>query len=1286
MSLPLSYLPQDRRRSLATGVPLPEYPEGAALFVDISGFTPLTEALAQAFGPRRGVDLLCQQINAVYEALIAIVEAYDGSVITFAGDAITCWFDNGYRVGSGTRRAVACAHEMQAVMAKFAALEHPAGGTLALTIKVGCASGRARRFSVGDPQFSQFDVLAGATVDRMAAAERLAHAGEVVVDRATLEVLGSPMVADWRSNGESEEGMAVLLPPHEAIAPRPALPAAEPWPQAETVLRAWLSPDIYPRLVAAEGDFFLELRPAVACFIHLVGLDYDHDADAPAKLDRYIRWAQSVLGRFAGTLLELIVGDKGCYLYATWGAPVMHEDAGQRAAYAALELRTPPPELAFMGDVQIGMSSGIMRVGAYGSRSRRSYGVLGDEVNVAARLMQAGDPGQILISGRIHTACAGQMLCEELPPATLKGKRQPVAVYRLIGARHIAAHMPEPVSAQAMVGRHAELATLTTLLSRAQRGSGQVVSVSGEAGMGKSRLAGELLRTAGRCRWTLFAGAAQSFGTTSGYLAWRSIWPAFLDIEPDMTPAQRLDQAAAALLRWVPAALDRLPLLAPLLDLDIADTPLTASMDEKLRKESREALLVEMVRSRASESPLLFLLEDAHWLDPLSYDLLQVLSRAISTSAVLILVTSRLVEGEQSRLAALLAGSQGTALTLGSLPPADAARLLSARMAQARPGMTISRALTLRVVDWAQGNPFYLEELLAYLLERTGAGENLDVDTEIELPDSIHALILSRLDQLHERAQLTLKVASVLGRMIRVAWLAGYQPILPSESDLQGDLEAIARLNLTLMDTPEPELVYLFRHLVTHEVIYTSLAESVRLHLHGQLASWLERAGSTDLDLLAYHYSRSANLEKRREYLRRAGDAALALWANGAAIDYYERLLTDLPADHPDQSDVAYALSEALHRTGAWDAAEARFAAALAAAQSPAARARAALGLGMLDGKRGQYDRAAGWLEQALGAYRTAGDQAGVAQSLVELGRLFWVQGVYDRAQEWLEAGWDSARAIGDRLTMGRVRFTLAILALRQGDVAAAQERLEESLATYEALGYREGVGAVLNSLGIVALEHGDIREARSRLEGSLALRRELGARWGQALTLGNLGLVAQAEGNWAEAERRHEESLALFQDLGDRVGMANTLQNLSFATLDQDRLDDARRHLTACLRLCRGLGAGTPTPAALLGAAAVLPAGPEAARVLGACVRILSDQGSAFEHLEQRILDATTARLQTALGPAAYAELFAAGGELGWEQAIDHALDLLAALGDLGQAETAPGVANLGGIEQPHP
>lgn len=282
MESPEAYIPIDRRFALAHGEVLPERTHGAALFADISGFTPLTDALVRSLGPQRGADELPRQLNHVYDALIAEVDRNHGSVIGFSGDAITCWFD-----GDDGQRAVACGFAMQAAMQRFAAVPIPDGTTVALSIKVAIASGPVRRFLVGDPKIQLLDVLAGKTVQRLAAAEHMARAGEVVLDPETDHALRDrSTVVDRRTDGVLDAPFAVLGQLSAGIAP-------QPWPEPRRLRRAlvrpWLLRPVYERMRGGNGEFLTELRPAVALFLRFGGIDYDADDAASAKLDRYIR-------------------------------------------------------------------------------------------------------------------------------------------------------------------------------------------------------------------------------------------------------------------------------------------------------------------------------------------------------------------------------------------------------------------------------------------------------------------------------------------------------------------------------------------------------------------------------------------------------------------------------------------------------------------------------------------------------------------------------------------------------------------------------------------------------------------------------------------------------------------------------------------------------------------------------------------------------------------------------------------------------------------------------------
>ncbi|MBA3531843.1 MAG: AAA family ATPase, partial [Ardenticatenales bacterium] len=824
---------------------------------DISGFTPLTEALAQALGPRRGAEELTQQLNLVYDALITEVDFHGGSVVGFAGDAITCWFaaDTG-------RRATACALALQEAMTRVATIVLPGGGQVELAMKVAVASGAIRRFVVGNPQQQLMDVLAGETLARMARAEHLAEPGEVLVDAPTAAALGNALVLhSWRSAEESDEHFAVIQGLTAPLSPSawPPLPS-----QAldEAQLRPWLLPTVYERLQGGQGEFLTELRPAVALFLRFAGLDYDTDEAAGEKLNAFVCWVQDILGRYGGSLIQLTIGEKGSYLYAAFGAPIAHEDDARRAVAAATELRVAPEVWPTIQQVQLGISLGTMRSGAYGSATRRSYGVLGDEVNLTARLMQHAAPGQVLASERVQQATAEHFIWRAETAIQVKGKRKAIPLFSLVQHRQQQAiQLQGPTYALPMVGREAELRLVLERLGQALTGQGQIVGITAEAGVGKSRLVAEIIHLANKHGLVGYGGECQSYGTNTPYLVWQPIWRAFFGIDLEAPLETQIHTLSEALDRLNPDLLPRLPLLGTVLALPIPDNELTRPLEPHLRKSSREALLLDCLKRRAATTPLLLVLEDLHWLDPLSHDLLEEVGRVIATLPVLLVLAYRPLELTRLQAPRLTRLPYFTELQLAEFTVVEAERLIEAKLAQldstqARVPPEVVEQLMVR----AQGNPFYIEELLNLLHDRGLDPHNAQLLSQTELPTSLHSLILSRIDQLSERQKITLKVASVIGRLFRAAWLYGYYPSLGEPGGVKADLEVLNRLELTPLDTPEPELTYIFKHIVTQEVAYESLAYATRALLHEQLAHYLEAQMEREahseayLDLLAYHY------------------------------------------------------------------------------------------------------------------------------------------------------------------------------------------------------------------------------------------------------------------------------------------------------------------------------------------------------------------------------------------------------------------------------------------------
>ena len=615
---------------------------GAALFADISGFTPLTEALVRELGPQRGAEELTRYLNLVYDALINEVHKWGGSAISFAGDAVTCWFD-----GDSGLHAAACALGMQQAMTAFSDVRTPFGSSVSLSMKASVAAGPARRFLVGDPQIRVIDALAGETLERLAAGEKLAERGEVILDPHVLEALGGEV--ELRETRQDEQGrsfglVTALRTPTEET----------PWPElasnclTEAAVRPWLLAPVYERLRSGMGDFLAEIRPTVAVFLRFSGIDYDSDETAGEKLNAFICRMQAVVEDYRGTLVDLNIGDKGSYIYINFGAPIAHEDNAARAASTALKLSALPDELPFIRPLQIGITQGRMRAGAYGGAMHRTYGVLGDAVNLAARLMMKCEPGQILVSRNAQAPIADQFAWELLPPVTVKGKSEPIEIAALSGTgAHPAMHLPQSAQFTPLVGRDAHLAQIEQSLERALQGEGQIISLVGEAGLGKSRLAAEAIHRAHGRGFTVYGGECESYGLNTSYLVWQPIWRALFGLEPDWPEARQIRALTSRVQAFDAALARRTPLLGAVLGLAIADNDLTRSFDAKLRKSSLETLLADVLAAMARDLPILLVLEDCQWLDSLSHDLLEVISRSIAGLPVLILLAYRPVELER---------------------------------------------------------------------------------------------------------------------------------------------------------------------------------------------------------------------------------------------------------------------------------------------------------------------------------------------------------------------------------------------------------------------------------------------------------------------------------------------------------------------------------------------------------------------------------------------------------------------------------------------------------------
>ena len=1187
-----------------------EYTDAVAIFADLAGFTPLAEALGQ-IGPE-GAEELTRILNEIFTPFIEQAHWWGGTVGKFAGDAISIFFTG----SDAPARALSCAMALHGHITRRSSAETKAG-TFRIQMKFGLAAGRMLQAVVGTEQQAAF-VFAGPPLDDAAEAEHHASPGEIVLHPTLQTCLRRGQAIYTPLDG----GYLLLQGLQEAAspAPLPPLPHTSDPPGAIQALRPFLPAPVYERLLAGGSLFVNEHRRVTVLFVHFDGIEY-LSPDGPQRLRQYSRRVIEITSRFGGYVRQIEMGDKGSKAIVIFGAPIAHENDEERALLCALALQKLPAEFDYVTAQCIGVNSGRAFAGNVGSTRRQEYTVLGDAVNLAARLMQAADQGQVLVNETTYRAVSHAFTWRALPPFRVKGKTEPVTAHELTG-RPVPhpSHLQPLRYALPMVGRQDELALLERLLRRVREtGEGHTIGLTAEAGMGKSRLAAEVIARALEMGFIGLGGNGVSHGATIPYLAWRPILRALLGLE-GFTSAQQIEAARRRLAEIHPDLATRLPLLGDALGLEIPDNEITASFDAELRRESLFALVADLVRHSAASAPLLLVLEDAHWLDDLSRDLAQSLAYAITDLPVLFLTVYRPPEIERRPPLWTTPPPAFTEIRLKPFSLQESAELIRLKLA----GRALPPAVVEQIEQRAQGNPFFVDEFINLIQDRGIDLEDPQALAALEIPQSLEALVISRMDQLSERTKMTLRVASVIGRLFRARWLLAIYPVEIQQELLQGDLEHLDRADLIRLDRPEPELEYLFKHAITQEVAYETLTFATRRTLHERVAEYIELTYSGDLrawyGILAYHYRQAERPGREFTYVRLAAQEAARQSAYRQAAIFYQRAIELMDAHRfgtPQEAfDLRLHLFEQYEVLGEHKRLPALAEALVALAEhldSPRL-VKAQIRQGTAKMRTGYVKEAVPFFESAAALARRAGDHHGLIEALLYRGRAYFDVGDYEHGKamlrrviqeggeaEWRQRakacqvlGWiaydegdyeqteqywrhslELARAHGHKPMEALVLSNLGVLYGTLNYVEKGIQHIKEGQAIAVQIGYKDGEAEGWARLGGAWNGVGQYERAWECYERALEIDDRMpGAVWGQSYIRSQMAQVLlETGGDLGEAERLIHRALEITLPLEDRELLGWLYYRLGQIRMRQGALEEACQALEESARLRKAVG-----------------------------------------------------------------------------------------------------------------
>ncbi|MCI0709530.1 MAG: AAA family ATPase [Chloroflexi bacterium] len=1145
--------------------------EAVSLFVDISGFSSVTNTLKQ-FG-NEAAEAMSDVMDAIFEPLVTAVYEQGGFITTFAGDAFTALFPIPKIGDKGLAylQALAAASEIQSYIRTNPTQKTPYGA-FAFTVKSGIASGSVQ-WGILSPDEGNSDIKSayffnGTAVEDAAGAEHYAQAGNMILTGPVYEILSDVV----QVIAVGDEGHQRVL----SVTGR--LPDPQPVADMEMPRQDKFVPEAILQR-KTRGEF----RQVISVFVNLMGID------TVQQLDSFVQSVFDLQQKYGGFLARVDFGDKGCNLLMFWGMPTSHENDIVRALNFLLDLPTITP-----GTYKAGVTYQTLFAGETGSAYRGEYTAYGGGVSLAARLMVKAPWGEIWLDEQLTQRARRYFEIQPVGEYELKGFKDPQPLYRLIEPRE---QRLEVFFQGEMVGREEELQQLLDFVqpillptdTDQERFAGICV-VSGEAGLGKSRLIHEF-------RQRLDASVAQQgiviewrMGQTNqivqqplspfryGLRQYFEQSPAASDAVNKRNFGRKMDEAVALSPPEFARELNRLrSFIGSLLDL-YWENSLYSEVDPEARHEMVFTALKTLMQAGSLYRPTIVVTEDIHWMDAETRAFAQRMLRNMNGFPIAIIATARLDELPEP--IQFPPNIPFHIVHLQDLPDVAVERLAESVL-----GNKISASLLELVMQRSEGNPFFAEQILLYL---RGQGDITFKDGmwhlasspqhSSPLPGDLRAIFIARLDQLTLEVKDVVQAASVLGREFEVHVLTA---MLEDDTNLS---EKISAAEHETVWTALNQMRYLFKHALLRDAAYSMQLRARRRVLHQSAAETLENLFPSEIPAhyqeLAYHYEAAYQHGihelgvKALDYLEKTAQAAADSYQHEIAIEYFTRALEISHAlDDRKRYTLLMERTEAYHNFNQWDqeAADLDELMLIAdASQIPAQQAEVRLRQLRHAVATANRDKVPALADTVIQLAQSAQEVAIEANAHLLLAQYYSQPFNLPFYEQHTGKAHALARVAQARDLEADALCNMSIIQLHHHpDEKEALDYLRQALAIYQETGNRrKQVETLIRIAGLV-----DTAEQEAYWHQALELAQEIGYRQGEATVFKRLASYEGRQNNYAEIWNFFDKSLRIYQEISDYSGIMETCITLAFYHCHFGDFSEAKRNLDEAFELARRLG-----------------------------------------------------------------------------------------------------------------